>query len=68
MMAYGQTAITEDLNAARAAAGAHIIDEAADVQPHDVTTDTPFVTFRSNGPPQRNVRASLSLWLAGHHV
>ena len=32
MMAYGQTAITEDLFAARDAAGGKIVDEAADVR------------------------------------
>ena len=31
MMAYGQTALTEDLYAARDAAGGQVIDEAADV-------------------------------------
>ena len=35
MMAYGQTAITEDLYAARDAAGGRIVDEAANVQLHD---------------------------------
>ena len=35
MMAYGQTAITEDLYAARDAAGGQIVDEADNVQLHD---------------------------------
>ena len=35
MMAYGQTAITEDLYAARDARRRQIVDEAADVQLHD---------------------------------
>ena len=35
MMAYGQTAITEDLYAARDAAGGEVIDEADKVQLHD---------------------------------
>lgn len=45
MMAYGQTAITEDLYAARDAADGQVIDEAANVALHDLTTDAPFVTF-----------------------
>jgi p-hydroxybenzoate 3-monooxygenase len=49
MMAYGQTAITEDLYAARDAAGGTIIDEAQDVALHDLTGDTPYVTWRKNG-------------------
>jgi p-hydroxybenzoate 3-monooxygenase len=41
MMAYGQTAITEDLYAARDAAGGQIIDEAGSVRLlslHDAVT------------------------------
>lgn len=49
MMAYGQTAITEDLYAARDKAGGQIIDEAENVQPHDMTTDSPFVTYTRDG-------------------
>jgi p-hydroxybenzoate 3-monooxygenase len=53
MMAYGQTAITEDLYAARDAAGGHIIDEALNVRPHDVTGDAPYVTFEKDGETAR---------------
>ena len=45
MMAYGQTAITEDLYAARDAAGGQIIDEAGNVQLHELTTSQPYVTY-----------------------
>ena len=38
MMAYGQTAFTEDLYAARDAAGGQIIDEANNVQLHELTS------------------------------
>lgn len=48
MWAWGQTYITEDLYAAREAAGAEIYCEAADVALHDVT-GTPFVTFAKDG-------------------
>ena len=49
MMAYGQTAITEDLFAARDAAGGKIVDEAADVQLHELTADRPYVTYEKDG-------------------
>jgi len=49
MMAYGQTAITEDLYAARDAAGGQIIDEAGNVQLHDLTSSRPNVTYENNG-------------------
>ncbi|MCW5632914.1 MAG: 4-hydroxybenzoate 3-monooxygenase [Rubrivivax sp.] len=52
MMAYGQTAITEDLFAARDAAGGHIIDEAEGVALHRVT-GAPFITFDKEGAPHR---------------
>ena len=53
MMAYGQTAITEDLFAARDAAGGVIIDEAANVQLHELTSDRPYVTYEKDGARQR---------------
>jgi p-hydroxybenzoate 3-monooxygenase len=53
MMAYGQTAITEDLYAARDAAGGRIIDEADDVQPHQLMSSRPFVTYEKDGATHR---------------
>jgi p-hydroxybenzoate 3-monooxygenase len=53
MMAYGQTAITEDLFAARDAAGGKIVDEAADVQLHELTSDHPYVTYEKAGEAVR---------------
>jgi p-hydroxybenzoate 3-monooxygenase len=53
MMAYGQTAITEDLYAARDQMGGVIIDEADDVAIHGCDSDSPFVTFAKNGEEQR---------------
>jgi len=53
MMAYGQTAITEDLYAAREAAGQVIVDEAENVQPHDLTTDRPYATYEEDGVTHR---------------
>jgi len=52
MMAYGQTAITEDLFAARDAAKGQIIDEAQDVTLHDVTA-APAFTFTKDGTSHR---------------
>jgi p-hydroxybenzoate 3-monooxygenase len=53
MMAYGQTAITEDLYAARDAAGGEIVDEAADVALHALTSDRPYVTYQKDGRSAR---------------
>jgi p-hydroxybenzoate 3-monooxygenase len=53
LMAYGQTKIQEDLYAAADTAGLHIVFEAGDVQPHDVATDAPSVTFVHDGTTHR---------------
>jgi p-hydroxybenzoate 3-monooxygenase len=49
MMAYGQTNITEDLYAARDAAGGKIVDEAANVRLHELDSARPHVTYEKNG-------------------
>lgn len=43
---YGQTAVTQDLYAARDAMGGHTLDLAADVALHDVASDRPYLTFQ----------------------
>ena len=48
-MAYGQTKIQEDLYNARDARDGVIVDEAIDVQPRDVTTESPHVSYTKNG-------------------
>ena len=53
MMTYGQTALTEDLYAARDAAGGKVIDEAANVQLHDVNSKRPYVTYEKDGSAAR---------------
>ncbi len=53
MMTYGQTALTEDLYAARDAAGATIIDEAANVRLHELTSKRPYVTYDKDGSRAR---------------
>jgi p-hydroxybenzoate 3-monooxygenase len=53
MMAYGQTAITEDLYAARVAAGGVIVEQAADVELNDVDTAKPWATYQKDGVTHR---------------
>jgi len=53
MMAYGQTKIQEDLYAAAEHEKLNMMFECSDVEVHDVTTDAPFVTFTTNGEPNR---------------
>ncbi|MBI5111815.1 MAG: 4-hydroxybenzoate 3-monooxygenase [Rhodovulum sp.] len=53
MMAYGQTAITQDLYAACERRGGELVEGAADVRLHDVTSDSPFVTFTRDGIAHR---------------
>ncbi|MBC3257167.1 4-hydroxybenzoate 3-monooxygenase [Pseudomonas paralactis] len=53
VMIYGQTEVTRDLMAARAAAGATTLYEACDVQPHDLKTDRPWLTFNHQGQTYR---------------
>jgi p-hydroxybenzoate 3-monooxygenase len=53
MMAYGQTAITEDLYAARDAAGGQVIDEADNVRLHELASRRPHVTYEKEGSSRR---------------
>ncbi len=50
---YGQTELTRDLYDARDEMGGVVIHEAANVQPHDLTTDAPFLTWERNGETLR---------------
>ncbi len=52
-MAYGQTKIQEDLDAAMRARDGLLIDEADEVMPHDIDTDTPWVGYVKNGERHR---------------
>ncbi len=49
MMAWGQTAITEDLYAARERDGGNIVNEARDVALHDIDSGDPYVTYVHEG-------------------
>jgi p-hydroxybenzoate 3-monooxygenase len=54
IMVYGQTEVTKDLYAALDATGVTVVDRAADVRPHDVAGDAPYVTFTpADGTAQR---------------
>ena len=53
MTAYGQTAITEDLYAARDRDGGQVIHEAGDVTPLDLKSDAPYVTCTKDGAEHR---------------
>lgn len=49
VMVYGQTEVTRDLMEARATVGAMTVYDADNVQPHDMKSDSPYVTFERNG-------------------
>jgi p-hydroxybenzoate 3-monooxygenase len=53
MMAYGQTAIQEDLYAALEARSAPPVFEATDVELHDIESESPSVTYTANGVSER---------------
>ena len=52
-MAYGQTQVQEDLFAAADRRQATVLTEATDVQPQDVASDKPWVSFKHNGETLR---------------
>ncbi|WP_439401396.1 4-hydroxybenzoate 3-monooxygenase [Bradyrhizobium sp. DASA03068] len=49
VLVYGQTELTRDLYEARDRVGGKVVHNAEDVTPHDLTSDRPYVTYRSNG-------------------
>ena len=46
VVVYGQTELTRDLYEARDRMDGKVIHDAADVTPHDLTSDAPYVTYR----------------------
>lgn len=50
---YGQTEVTRDLMAAREQAGALTVYGASEVQPHDLKTSAPYLTYELDGQVQR---------------
>jgi len=65
-MAYGQTKIQHDLDSAIEARGGLIIDEADDVMPHDVDSDSPYVTYLKDGEEHR-IDADFVAGADGYH-
>lgn len=53
VVCYGQVEITKDLMDARQAEGLDTYYEAGNVQPHDVKSDSPYVTFDHKGETYR---------------
>ena len=53
MMAYGQTELQHDLYEAADNNGTSLLFSTEDVAVHDVTSDSPYVTFRHNGVDER---------------
>jgi len=53
MMTYGQTALTQDLYAARDAAGGQVLDDAGNVRLHELTSNRPYVTYEREGSTRR---------------
>ncbi len=51
VMVYGQTEVTRDLMAARAASGAPIVYGVSEVAIHDAKSDRPTITYLSEGEP-----------------
>ncbi|MEZ5704701.1 MAG: 4-hydroxybenzoate 3-monooxygenase [Burkholderiaceae bacterium] len=47
VVVYGQTELTRDLYEARDRMNGVVIHNAEDVQPHDLTSDQPYVTYRN---------------------
>ena len=53
VLVYGQTELTRDLYDARDRMNGVVIHHAEDVQPHDLTSATPYVTYRKDGQEHR---------------
>jgi p-hydroxybenzoate 3-monooxygenase len=66
VMVYGQTEVTRDLMAARAAAGLRTIYEAKDVAPHDYDGTAPRVTCTHEGQPHE-LRCDFIAGCDGYH-
>ncbi|HHG91180.1 MAG TPA: 4-hydroxybenzoate 3-monooxygenase [Devosia sp.] len=53
VIVYGQTELTRDLYDAREKMGGLVVHEALDVQPHDIGTDSPYLTYEQEGEKKR---------------
>lgn len=65
-MAYGQARVQQDLYAARDAMQGIIIDEAEDVDLHDITSGSPWLTYRKHGQEHR-IDADFIVGCDGYH-
>ncbi len=53
VIVYGQTELTRDLYEARDKLDGKVIHHAQNVQPHDMTSDKPYLTYEKDGESQR---------------
>ncbi|MDE2604600.1 MAG: 4-hydroxybenzoate 3-monooxygenase [Burkholderiales bacterium] len=53
VIVYGQTELTRDLYDARERTAGAVIHEAQDVQPHDIASARPYVTYTKDGKAER---------------
>ncbi len=53
VVVYGQTELTRDLYDAREKMGSNVIHQAKDVQPHDITSDAPYLTYHDGNETVR---------------
>ena len=66
VVVYGQTEVTRDLMAARAAAGAQTVYQAGDVAIHGFDTDHPRVTY-THGGQAHEIRCDVIAGCDGYH-
>jgi p-hydroxybenzoate 3-monooxygenase len=66
VIVYGQTELTRDLYEGRDRLGGFVIHHAEDVQPHDIETSRPFLTFRQ-GKERMRVDCDYIIGCDGHH-
>lgn len=66
VMVYGQTELTRDLYEARDRMNGVVIHNAEDVQPHDIASASPFVTYR-RGDEEMRVDCDFVIGADGFH-
>lgn len=66
VVVYGQTEVTRDLMEAAPARGLEVIYQAGEVALHDIESDTPYVTYTSDGT-QKRIDARFIVGCDGYH-
>ena len=66
VVVYGQTELTRDLYDAREKAGGKVIHNAENVQPHDIDSDAPYLTYRE-GDETRRIDCDYIIGADGFH-